>query len=101
MNRLRALREDNDWTLAYVGAKIGASITAVSRYETEQRSLTPESIAAFCRLYEVTADYLLGFSLWRTPNVSKLDSTILAAYHAAPAEIKKNNPCCLGALPAA
>lgn len=91
MNRLRALREDNDWTLEYVGARIGASIAAVSRYETEQRALTPDNIAAFCRLYGVTADYLLGFSLWRSPNVSKLDRTILAAYHAAPEEIKKKS----------
>lgn len=101
MNRLRDLREDNDWTLAYVATKIGATAAAVSRYEKEQRTLTPETIAAFCRLYGVTADYLLGFSLWKTPNVSKLDTTILAAYHAAPAEVKKNNSCRSCALSAA
>lgn len=89
MNNLRTLREDNDWTLEYVGSLIGASATAISRYETEKRSLTAEIIAAFCALYGVSADYLLGLSPAPVSDVSKLDRSILAAYHAAPASIKR------------
>lgn len=89
MNNLRSLREDNDWTLEYVGSLIGASATAISRYETEKRSLTADIIAAFCSLYGVSADYLLGLSPAPAADVSKLDRSILAAYHAAPADIKR------------
>lgn len=89
MNNLRSLREDNDWTLEYVGSRIGASAGAISRYETEQRALTADTIAAFCALYGVSADYLLGLSPWPFADVSKLDRAILFAYHAAPADIKR------------
>lgn len=89
MNKLRSLREDHDWTLEDVGAMIGASATTVSRYETEKRALTAETITAFCALYGVSADYLLGLSPWYAQDVSKLDRAILSAYHAAPAEIKR------------
>ena len=88
MNRLRELREDRDLTLADVGAAVGASGTAVARYEAEKRALTAGLILKFCAFYGVTADYLLGLSTWRTPVVSKLDTDLLAAYHSAPAEIR-------------
>ena len=88
MNRLRELREDHDLTLAAVGEVIGATATAVGRYETEKRALTAELIQKFCAFYGVTADYLLGLSAWKAPAVSKTDTALLSAYHAAPPEIR-------------
>lgn len=89
MNRLRMLREDHDWTLAHVGAMIGATATTVSRYETGKRALTAESIKIFCTLYGVSADYLLGFTSWQVETAARVDVAILSAYHAAPAEVKR------------
>ena len=45
-------------------------------------------IGQLCGIFDVTADYLLGLSAWRAPVVSNSDTEILAAYHAAPADIR-------------
>lgn len=69
MNRLRELREDAGLTLSEVAAQLGTHNTAISKYELEQRQLTPDLIAKFCSLYHVTSDYLLGLSDERMPAV--------------------------------
>ncbi len=50
--------------------------------------MTDDLITKFCRLYHVTADYLLGLSDMDRWPVSDSDTDILTAYHAAPSEIK-------------
>ena len=89
MSRLRDLREDHDWRLEDVAAKFDVHPTTISKYELEQRALTPELIAKFCKLYNVTADYLLGFTDYPHAAVSDSDTSLLHAYHAAPLEIQK------------
>lgn len=88
MNRLRELREDRDLNLSDVGKAIQVTATTVSRYELGQRALTEDLINKFCNLYGVTADYLLGRSAQPHATVSNSDTAILAAYHAAPADIR-------------
>lgn len=88
MNRLRDLREDRDLTQTEVGKAVGVSQKAVSYYETEERALTAQLIAKFCAFYNVTSDYLLGLSNQPHAAVSNSDTAVLAAYHAAPAEIR-------------
>lgn len=88
MNRLRDLREDRDLTLADVGDAVGMSAMAISYYERGIRALTDELIPKFCAYYGVTSDYLLGLSSQPHSAVSELDTALLAAYHAAPDEIK-------------
>jgi len=89
MNRLRDLREDRDWTQKHVAGLIGVAANTMTNYENERRQLTPELIHKFCDLYGVTADYLLGRSNTPQPAVSKMDTELLQAYHAAPLEIRK------------
>lgn len=67
MNRLRELRKDVGLTLSEVAEQLGTHNTAISKYELEQRQLTPALIAKFCAFYHVTADYLLGLSDERAP----------------------------------
>ena len=74
--------------LADLAAVIGTSSMTVSRYEREESALTADLITKFCDFYGVTADYLLGRSSSPLPAVSDPDTAILAAYHAAPAEIR-------------
>lgn len=88
MNRLRELREDRDLTLEDIGAKIGATPQTVGRYEIGRRHLSDDLVMKFCTLYGVTADYLLGLSSSPWPVVSEMDTALITAYHAAPAEIK-------------
>lgn len=61
---------------------------AISRYEIGDRDMSPDTIAQVCRIFGCTADYLLGLSSRREPEISAIDAQLLAAYHAAPQEIR-------------
>ena len=88
MNRLKELREDKDMTQEAVGRFLGVSKMAVSRYERGGASIPNDLIVQLCSFFGVTADYLLGVSAWKVPAVSKTDTALLSAYHAAPPEIR-------------
>ena len=60
----------------------------VSRYEIGQLDLDTSTIARLCEIFGVTADYLLGLSIQRSTQISEEDAALVAAYHAAPAEIR-------------
>lgn len=64
MERLRALREDNDLTQEQVAAYLGTSQTMYARYEREANELPIRHFVGLCKLYNVSADFLLG----TTPN---------------------------------
>ena len=59
LDRLRALREDNDLTQAQVAAILGTSQTMYARYERGANELPIRHLVTLCRLYNVSADYLL------------------------------------------
>ncbi len=60
--RLRAARKRKKMTLEEVARKLNTSHTTISRYEQEKRKPDPGALRAFCELYDVSADYLLGLS---------------------------------------
>ena len=60
----------------------------VSRYEIGQLDLDTDTIRRLCEIFGVSADYLLGISSRRSPEISPEDANLLAAYHAAPEEIR-------------
>lgn len=60
----------------------------ISRYEGGRRDMTTDTIAQVCRIFDCTADYLLGLSDRREPEISALDAQLLHAYHAATPEIR-------------
>lgn len=88
MNRLKDLRVDNDMSQEALGQRVGMSAMAISYYEREKRGMTPADVCAFCDLFGVTADYLLGRSAQPHAMVSESDTELLAAYHRAPEEIR-------------
>jgi repressor LexA len=62
--KIKKLRLERDWNQEYVASQLNISVPALSRYESgtyEPKSL--EIISDFARLYNVTADYLLGLDL--------------------------------------
>lgn len=89
MNRIRELRVARGWKQAELGAMLGTSRSAISKYETEDRQLDPASICAVCDLFGCTSDYLLGRSDAPLPAVSDEDAQILAAYKELPFEIRQ------------
>jgi transcriptional regulator with XRE-family HTH domain len=58
--RLREARKQANYTLQQVADILHVSYTAISRYENNKRKLDAENLQFFCRLYNVSADYILG-----------------------------------------
>ena len=68
MNKLRALREDNDLTQEQVASVLGTSQTMYARYERGANELPIRHLIALCRFYNVSSDYLLDlFPCTRRP----------------------------------
>ena len=60
--RIRDLREDNDLTQKQVASILNCSQQVYSNYELGQRDIPTDIIIKLSRLYNVSADYILGIS---------------------------------------
>ena len=60
--RLRALREDRDLSQAQVAEVINKSQQGYSHIENGRAELKIEDIKTLCKFYEVSADYLIGYT---------------------------------------
>lgn len=58
--RLREIRIDHDHTQKQLAEIIGCSSKQISRYETDEQEMTASKLKAFCDLYNISADYILG-----------------------------------------
>ena len=59
---MKDLREDNDLTQTAVAEILGTSQTMYARYERGANELPIRHLITLCRLYNVSADYFLGFN---------------------------------------
>lgn len=82
MNRIKELRIENNWLQSDLAKKLNTKPQSVSRYETEQRQLDPETILKLCEIFDVTADYLLGRSEVRSFALSPEEAELLEGYRA-------------------
>lgn len=60
--RLSEIRKDHKDTQAALAEQLGVSLPTVRAWEQEKSSPNHEMLVAICRLYQVSADYLLGLS---------------------------------------
>lgn len=60
--RLSEIRKDHGDTQAALAERLGVSLFTVRAWEQEKSSPNHEMLVAICRLYRVSADYLLGLS---------------------------------------
>lgn len=58
-NRIKDLREDNDFTQQQVADKIGITQRKYSYIETGTQPLTDEILIALSQLYNTSIDYIL------------------------------------------
>ena len=65
--RMRDLREDSDYTQESVAIFLGTSQTMYARYERGANELPIRHLISLCKLYNVSADYLLGLSNVKRP----------------------------------
>lgn len=63
LNRIRALREDNDLTQTQIANILGTSQTMYARYERGANELPIRHLTVLCSFYNVSADSLLGLSV--------------------------------------
>ena len=59
LNKLRALREDNDLTQTQVADVLGTSQTMYARYERGANEIPVRHLVTLCKFYNVSADFLL------------------------------------------
>lgn len=64
--RLRDLREDNDYTQQQIANYLGTSQTMYARYERGANELPIRHLIKLCKLYQVSADYILGIDATKT-----------------------------------
>lgn len=63
IKRIRDLREDCDFTQAYVAEYLGIKRQMYRRYETGETELPLRHLVSLTKLYGVSADYILGLIL--------------------------------------
>lgn len=59
MQRIKNLREDHDYTQEFVARYLGTSQTMYARYERGANELPIRHLISLCKLFNVSADYLL------------------------------------------
>lgn len=60
--RIRDLREDRELNQTQVAKILNTSQTVYSRYERNERDLPIDYLITLCKFYNVSADYILGFT---------------------------------------
>ena len=64
--RMRNLREDNDFTQAELGKLLNKSQQGYNHIEAGRAELKIEDLIKLCRFYHVSADYLIGLTDYKT-----------------------------------
>jgi len=62
IRRMKNLRKDSDYTQEYVAHFLGTSQTMYARYERGANEMPIRHLLFLCKLYRVSADYLLGLT---------------------------------------
>ena len=75
IERIRTLREDSDYTQTFVASYLGTSQTMYARYERGANEMPVRHLIKLCKLYKVSADYLLGLSSKKSPPSNKTSNS--------------------------
>lgn len=62
IERIRALREDHDYSQQFVANYLSTSQTMYARYERDASAMPIRHLICLSRLYNVSSDYILGIS---------------------------------------
>lgn len=65
--RIRDLREDADKTQTQIAEYLNTSQTMYARYERGANEMPIRYLVALCKYYQVSADYILGFTNRKIP----------------------------------
>lgn len=62
VNRIKALREDRDLKQSEVGKILGKSQQGYAHLENEKARFTIDDLILLCKFYNVSPEYILGFT---------------------------------------
>lgn len=62
MNKIAELRKRSKLSQVNLAEFVGCTQATISKYELDQIKIPPEALAKLCTAFNVTADYLLGFT---------------------------------------
>ena len=62
LDRIRALREDKDWSQQKLADMLHANRRTYPAYETGVNAIPLDILAALARIYGTSTDYLLGLT---------------------------------------
>lgn len=88
VNRIRDLRLSAGQKQTELADLLSCTAMTVSRYERGEADPDVETICRLCDIFGCTADYLLGRSSRPDPELSPEEEQLLAAWAAAPDEIR-------------
>lgn len=88
MTRLKELRAERGMKQSDVAKLLNLSPSAISNYEQGIREMDAEAICKLCNFFNCTADYVLGISNLRAPEISNEEQELIAAWRKAPKEIR-------------
>lgn len=60
--RIRDIREDKDLTQQDIANILGLHLTTYRRYETGEQEIPTHILKQLCEIYNISADYMLGFT---------------------------------------
>lgn len=83
MNRLKELRTEKGMKQSELAEMLSIAQTAVSKYELGTLDIGTDTIRRLCDIFDCSADYLLGLSSVRSPEISEEEYALLAAYRRA------------------
>lgn len=58
--RIKSLREDKDYSQAYIGKILKKSQQGYNHIEAGRAELKIDDLVTLCKLYNVSADYIIG-----------------------------------------
>lgn len=60
LERMNALRQDNDLSQEQIAKVLGVAQTTYSQYELGKRQIPIDTLIKLCKFYNVSTDYMLG-----------------------------------------
>ncbi|MCE4147422.1 MULTISPECIES: helix-turn-helix domain-containing protein [Bacillus] len=73
--RIKELREKNNWSLRELETRININYSVLSRIESGKRPVTDTELLKFSELFDVSTDYLIGRSDSLETQISKKQTT--------------------------
>ena len=81
MNRIKQLREENNWTQLELSKKMNCSMSSIAMYENETRKPSLEVLIKLSEIFNCSIDYILCKTDIRNPKKINIDEADIAFFN--------------------